>query len=91
MYPSTPGWIVKDDVLAPLWYEENTLPTDEEYDRHIQQKYQRDENEITESTPTNESSETTILRVITIQMSSLCLAPILVHLKIRMKTKAKQN
>ena len=33
------GWMIKGSILVPQWYEGNNLPSDEEYDEHIKQKF----------------------------------------------------
>ena len=39
MNPLQWGWIIKGSILVPQWYKGNNLPSDEEYDEHIKQKF----------------------------------------------------
>ena len=38
MDPVGNGWRVSDGELVPVWFEGESLPTDEEYDNHLRQK-----------------------------------------------------
>ena len=50
--PTQCGWELKDNTLLPKWYEGSNLPTDDEYDRHIKQKFNLHENrDIDDSNP----------------------------------------
>ena len=54
--PCHSGWVIKDGCLFPQWYDGNNLPSDEEYDEHIMQKFHAlEEDDIGNDSETSDS------------------------------------